>query len=248
MTPSVLDPSMHPTTRKILIGAAITVGVLLLGVVGATTYFYRQATALPEWYDPDAPVAEAEELEVDPGAPLEWEPIGPKAPTGPRAASASPPDPTAAPQREKRPKRRVMKNFHLKAVAKDPVLKRATRSSRAEFHDGRLEAGAVLDMERIDRDSLSDDNRDFFDRAAKAFPPLRNEQVYLALEDEPVTRDGYLQLSGNPRVKIGNLSYSLDGAARRLGMSPKKLRAEIDTELRRLKVRDPRLPPAELDP
>ncbi len=237
---------MHATTRKILLGAAITLGVVIVGVAGTATYFYRQATALPEWYDPNAPVAETEDLQVDPDAPLEWEPAGPPAPTGAEPPTdASAPAESSTPDAKQKPRRRVMKNFHLKAVAKDPVLQKATRSSRAEFHDGRLEAGAVLDMKRIDKKALSKDNRQFFDRAAKAFPPLRNEQVYLALEDEPVTRDGYLQLGPNPSVKIGNLSYSLDGAARRLGMSPKALRREIDGELRRLKVLDPRLPPPE---
>jgi len=236
---------MSPRARKILIGAGVGLAVVLVAVLGTATYFYRQATALPEWYDPDAPIAEAEDPTGD-LEPLTWEIADEPAP---RDEPASP-DPDANGTEAAKPPRRskrVMKNFHLKSVAKDPVLKRATRSSRAEYHDGKLEAGAVLDMGRIDRKSLNGENRKFYDRATKAFPPLRSEQVYLALEDEPISRDGYLQLGKTPRVKIGNLSYSLDGAARRVGMSPRELRREIDRELRRLKVRDPDAPPPPLD-
>ena len=48
-----------------------------------------------------------------------------------------------------------------------------------------------------------------------------------------------LQLGPDPKIRIGKLRYSLPSAAGRLGMSPAKLRNELNRELHRMRLTDP---------
>ncbi len=243
--------------RKIAIGVGITVLVLLVAAVGSAAYLWRQATAMPEWADEAMAEldADTEGAPVDPGwvevdDGVDWDEVAPRpAPPEPGMSQGSPPGSpqVEAPEASRKPKKssgtRQMRNFHLRTASQDKALRKATRASRAVYEDGTLEAGFIIDMGRLKREDLKEKNRPMYDRALKVFPPLRGTKVYIAIIDEPVSEGGYLQLGDKTRVKIGNLDYSLPTAARRLGLSPKKVTTEINRELRRLKVTDPDRPP-----
>jgi hypothetical protein len=61
----------------------------------------------------------------------------------------------------------------------------------------------------------------------------------VGVDDEPMSVGGYLALSPEAEVRVGKLTYSLDSAAKRLGMTPIELRMEVNRELRRLGFVDP---------
>ena len=113
------------------------------------------------------------------------------------------------------------------------------RASRAVLDGDELEAGVVLDLSKVPRDKLVERDKKLYERAVKNFPGITKRDVYVGIEDEPVAKDGVLQLGPDPKVRIGNLRYSLDDAAQRLGMSPTDLRRELDRELERLGFTDP---------
>lgn len=247
--------------RKVAIGFGIVLLVLLVTAVGTGAYLWRQATAMPEWADEAMAEVEADtdgapvdpgwvEMDGDDGE--DWDSVAPPAvQPEPALSQGGPPRPAQGPAPETRKKKtgkkgtgsRQMRNFHLRTASQDKALRKATRASRAVYQDGTLEAGFVLDMSRLSREDLKEKNRPMYDRALKVFPPLRGTKVYIAIVDQPVSDGGYLQLGHGTRVKIGNLDYSLPSAARRLGLSPKKVKKEINRELRRLKVTDPDAPP-----
>ena len=230
--------------RPLKILALVAVGVLLLGG-GALWYLFSQATALPEWYtEQDPGVGEA-----DDSAPLEWVAITggqepwPHIESEPATAphpSVGPPEPASPPTSKKRTrkaKRHVMRGFHRRGRKHSD--KSAVKASRAVLEDGKLEAGVILDLSRVPKDKLTPRDRDLYDKAVRGFPGITRRDVYVGIEDRPVSRDGVLQLGSSPKVRVGNLRYSLDKAATKLGMSPAQLRAEFDKELRRMGMTDP---------
>lgn len=211
---------MASTTAKIWLGVL----TLLVGVgIAVALYLWRQATALPEWY-----VEEAADVGAE-SSPPEQEPASsPEAPP-----SALPlPSPQAARPSKPAARRQVRRNFHQRGLP--PGTQTPIKASRALLEDGKLEAGVVLDLSAVPRDQLVEHDRRLYDRAMEAFPALARRDVYVGVEDHPQTTAGGLELGPKPQVRIGNLRYSLDKAAQKLGMPPEELRREFNRELKHL--------------
>ena len=213
--------------KKILKIAAIVIAAVLVIGGGVVCYYWRQATALPEWYTEE--LALQEELPfvedaTDVPAP-QWEDMVVE-------DEEAEDEPAAAPKQQK-----VLRGFHRRG--RKTKSAKAVRASRATYRSGKLEAGVVLDLSRIPRDDLSEHDRNLLERATKNFPGIAKRDVYVGVEDHPVTVDGVLQLGNEPKIRIGKLQYSLPSAAGRLGMSPAKLRSELNRELNRMRLTDP---------
>lgn len=222
--------------KKILAGVAI----LLVVAGGVIFYFWKQATALPDWYtEADAPALDAYQGDADDSTPPKWIAIAEDGREALDPAAAPPPEattPQAAPSTKHRPrkkaKRHELRGFHRRG-GKAPG-ESAVRASRAIYEDGALEAGVILDLSRLPEDQLSPKNKDLFDRALRNFPGLSKRDVYVGIDDQPIIEGGVPRLSDDPRIQVGKLRYSLDKAARKLGMAPEELRRELDRELERM--------------
>lgn len=233
----------------------VAIALLVVALIGAGVafYFFRQATALPEWYKAELAL---ESEPADPEAPVGWEPLGedasqdeseaeqdaPEAEHGPAPAPDNPAagGPQGKPRARKRSASRgprVMRGFHRRRAKKGK--KTAVKASRATYDNGKLEAGVVLDLSRVPKENLTPGDRRLYERAVEGFPGLTKRDVYVGIEDRPVTKDGVLQLGASPKVRVGNLRYSLPNAAKKLGMSEATLRRDFDNELRRLGFTDP---------
>lgn len=219
------------------IAIAVAVLAVLAGV--ALVHTWRQATALPQWaVEDEAGVDDTQPQTATPGedAPLPpaavWVevPADPDATPAPEASAGAEPEP---------PKRRELRNFHLRSAAKNVVAAKAIRKSRAVYDDGKLEAGVIVNLSKIPRKKLKPEDRKLLDRAFRAFPALRERSVYVGIEDEPVSRRGYLQLGRKTVVRVGKLRYPMAKVARKLGIDAAQVRKQLNRELRRLKVTDP---------
>lgn len=257
---------MTPLRRRLAIAAAalLAVGLVVVGVLG---YVWTQATALPEWYTEADPLEYAGEGEGDPSggpaAPPQWIafdeqgnrlPDGEDDPAHPVIALETAPPPATprrhdsydrqqpAPPRPRAarmgpaPKRHELRGFHRSGKGRPSP---AVRASRAVYEDGHLEIGVILDLQRLPKDELKPRDRARYDRAVERFPGIMERDIWVGVEDEPLRVGGYLALSPSAEVRVGKLRYSLDGAAKRLGMTPIELRLELNRALRRLGFVDP---------
>lgn len=235
-------------TAQVVKKLLLVIAILVLVGAGIAFYLWRQATALPDWYTQADGETDGLELEEsDTQGEVRWvsvppddgaleEPLPP--PSGPAAADAPSSKPTGVRSAHKRGRsdKHVLRGFHRRGNGKS---KGAVRASRAVLDGNELEAGVVLDLSKVPRDKLVERDERLYERAVANFPGITKRDVYVGIEDEPVTQDGVLQLGPDPKVRIGNLRYSLDEAAKRLGMSPADLRAEFNRELKRLGFTDP---------
>ena len=226
---------------------AIALGVLL--VIAAVVLFvlYRRVTALPDWAAEEVAQQEA----LDPDAPVQWEAESEgEAPLPPEIAEALPPEPpepepavqpapgeAVAKPAPSRPQRFVLRGFHRRGKG---AGKEAVRASKAVLEDGRLEAGVVLDLSRIEDAEMSDSDRGLYEGALQAFPPLRQKNVYVGVETRPVRKDGVLQLGKTAKLRIGSIRYDLGAAAGKLGMSEAALRKALNRNMRQLGFKAPR--------
>ncbi|MCX4243529.1 hypothetical protein [Paraliomyxa miuraensis] len=260
---------MTPLRKKLAITAAV-LGGLLMVAVGVVAHLWHQATALPKWYTegdvedyageissgeakpsrwialdeqgnrfPEDPIeggAEAVEGRAEPGPVIAFEPAA--APQPRREDSYDEPDPPRLriPRSGPAPSRHELRGFHRNVKKPSP----AVRASRAVYEDGQLEIGVILDLRRLPTNELGPRDRARYERAIENFPSLIERDVWVGVEDQPLSVEGYLALSPGAEVRVGELRYSLDDAAKRLGMTPLQLRLELNRALRRLGFVDPR--------
>ena len=216
--------------RRRILWLVVLLLVIVVAIGGALGWLRHEALTLPAWYE-DAPAALPAPGGDEPMAAPNWVVV----PREDGAAQNSPDSPPVG----RRPAQKELRNFHVRALAKEPAFRHAVRASRAIYVDGRLEIGAVIDIDAIPKDKLTREGRVMLQRAKRVFPGLKGRAVYVGLEDEPVTRDGVLQLGSDPHIKVGNLSLPLKDGARRLGLSPRRVRRDLDRAFRQLGVTPP---------
>ncbi len=195
---------------------ALALLALLLIAAGVVFYLWRQVTALPEWYTEELKAPPVEEAApVQPDSKLAWKDTG----TG---------------------KRKELRNFHRRAAKQDPTVAKVIKASRASFEDGKLEMGVVADLRNLPHDKLNESQRELFQKVHDNFPSATDREIYIGVEDPaPALKDGHIELGPTAMLKVGDLTYDLDAAAARLGMSPDKLRAQFNAEAKRLGVTAP---------
>lgn len=197
--------------------------VLLLIAGGVIFYLYSQATALPDWY--------AEEVAAGPAT---------AAPEPPEAADGSLQWAPAKTTTGEPSKRKELRNFHRKAAKKNPEVAKVIKSSRASFENGVLEMGVIADLRNLPKDQLRGDQAEFFQKVHNSFPSATDREVYIGVEDPgPVLAGGNIQLGPDAKLRVGNLSYDIDSAATKLGMSPAALRKQFDDQIKALGVNPP---------
>jgi hypothetical protein len=200
------------------IGLALLVVVLLLAA--GLGWLWTRLTALPDWYESGELVAEDGTPRVDP----DWVMI---------------------PAEPGQPQRYQIRNPHLRSgvAGEAKPIAEAIRGSRAVWADDgsrqELEAGAVINLSQMDLDEMSEADRASYEQAIDAFPALTGRDVYVGIEGEVGRRGDQLTLGPDAQVRIGETSYSMKTAAKRLGMSEAELRAAIEKELGKLDVHPP---------
>jgi hypothetical protein len=62
----------------------------------------------------------------------------------------------------------------------------------------------------------------------KRLPGVGDRPLYIGIESVPTVRNGRFELDPQTKVQLGNLSLSLDEAAKYTGVPPQRLQAEIN--------------------
>ncbi len=198
---------------------AITLMALLLIAAAGAWYLWSQLNAKPDWYLEEQAAGAVQTPEtVAPNGKLVWKDAA-GAPAG---------------------KRKELRNFHRRAAQKDATVAKVIKASRASFEDGKLEMGVVADLRNLPNDKLDAQQRDLFQRVRDSFPSATDREVYIGVEDPaPGLKNGQIELGPQAKLVIGTLSYELDAAAARLGMSPAALRDQFEAQARSLGVTAP---------
>lgn len=198
--------------KKIALALLVVLLLLVLGLGWA----WHRITALPDWYGSSEMLSEEGAPQVD----RDW---------------------VAIPDQETQYQ---LRNPHLRSeTARKAPVGKAIKASRAtmkvEEQGTELDAGAVINLSEADLDAMSPREQADFQKAIDAFPALTGRDVYVGIEGEVIEKQGELKLGKDTKLRVGDTSYSLASAAKRLGMSEAELRAAIEKELHRLDLQPP---------
>jgi hypothetical protein len=200
------------------IGIALLVLLVALGI--GLGWMWHRLTALPQWYESSQLLDEQGRPRVD----EDWVTI---------------PDAERPPGAPADAEVYVLRNPHLRSSARKTPIERAIKQSRAAYSGGKLEAGAVVNLGETDLESLSAAEREQVEEVVDAFPALTGRDVYVGLEGGVEGEAGKLALGPDTKLRVGDTSYTIASAAKRLGMSESQLRNEIEKELARMDVQPP---------
>lgn len=206
---------MGPMAKKI--GIAALVLLVVIGVV--VGWMWHRVTALPDWYESAEMIAEDGSPRVD----VDWVQI---------------PDAKRPPGAPAEAEVYVLRNPHLHRARRDPI-EHAIKQSRAAYAGGQLEAGAVVNMSEAELESLDEAERERVQDTIDAFPALTGRDVYVGVEGGVEENGGKITLAPDAQLRVGDSTYTLEIAAKRLGITEAELRKTIEDELARLGVDPP---------
>jgi hypothetical protein len=111
---------------------------------------------------------------------------------------------------------------------------------RTTIKQGKVESGTVVNLSSLPKNQLSEDKSAVLEKLLKTFPLLEERDVYVGISGKPRVENGQLQWDDETKIKLGNLSLSINELSGRLGVSPEQLKQELNlpSQLGRLRISD----------
>ncbi|KYC36532.1 hypothetical protein WA1_43360 [Scytonema hofmannii PCC 7110] len=115
-------------------------------------------------------------------------------------------------------------------------LAQAVVSTKTQIENGKISAGAVIDLRAIPFNELQKGEQIVVSKLLSAIPILRYRPVYVEVEGKPTLRNKQVSLDDTTRIKLGNISFSLLDLSKRFGFSEERLNQQVAKKLENLPV------------
>ncbi|AFY79686.1 MAG: hypothetical protein IGR93_14445 [Hydrococcus sp. C42_A2020_068] len=185
--------------------------IFLLAIVGgfaAGFYYWRQFAAEPDWYKTQNINTKNEHLEITSQIPLQLN-------------------------------REDVNQLLAKKISENSQssqLLQSAKSIKANLENDTLEIGGVFNPSEISEDSLDETQKAILDKTIQTFPQLKDLNIYVGIVGQPKFENGRLTLDKDSKLKVGNLTFSIDEIAPKFGLSPDKLDRYLEQELAKLNI------------
>jgi hypothetical protein len=115
-------------------------------------------------------------------------------------------------------------------------LAQAVVSTNTQIQDGKISAGAVIDLRTIPVKELPAEEQAAISQLLSTVPILKYRPIYIEVEGKPSIHNKQVTLDDKTRVKLGNLSFPLSDMYQRFGISEESLKQQVSKELKNLPV------------
>lgn len=231
------------------------IGVIFLGITaGAFSliyYYWNQATALPEWYTASKNLNEAQTSSSQNQKSKEFDTQGEKA----RAVKQILEKKVEISLRESQQAANQQTN-HRKSVqvklnegdinnivtsevsknVENTKLLKAVKGSSTTIKSGKLESGFVANLSDVPADELPPGEKSVLKKLTKAFPYLKDQEVYIGIVGQPKVENHRIKFDDNTLIRVGNLRFPLSELSKRLDIPKADLERSISFELGKLEV------------
>lgn len=100
-----------------------------------------------------------------------------------------------------------------------------------KIKDGKLHAGAVVNLGELAQDQKSSESVAILDRLTDKLPFLKDRDIYVGIEGKPIVEDGKIKFNRDTQVKVGNMSLTIAQLAENLGVSEAKIEQLMNLKL-----------------
>jgi hypothetical protein len=202
---------------------------VFLGIGIAVGYYYwRQATQIPKWYTAQSEntattLAVKNSSELIAAKARAIEKINSRVEESSRISPSQPVEVQLDPQDVNE----LVTAKIAEKVNNGKVLPPAS-SIRTTIGDGRIESGTVVNLSGLPKNQLDEKQNAAIEKLVNTFPPLKDRDVYVGISGKPLVENGQLEWDDNTKIKLGNLSLSINELAQRLDVSPETLKQELN--------------------
>ncbi|MDY6782779.1 MAG: hypothetical protein SW833_09585 [Cyanobacteriota bacterium] len=200
---------------------------ILLAMAGGLTlgyYYWRQLTQVPQWYA-------AQETQS--------EPVFDPANVANLRANQSEiiqkvEQQLDEPNTEAQLNEQEVNRLIVTRIAEKPEgqkLLTAVRGINTNIEQDKLEIGAIVNAQNFNNSRLDESEKMALAKAVEEFPFLKNQEIYIGLESKPQVQNGRIEIDRNAKVEVGELSFTIQEVAARLGISAEQLVDKINQNL-----------------
>jgi hypothetical protein len=116
-------------------------------------------------------------------------------------------------------------------LSRQAHMPEAIRGVNTELIDGKLKAGAIIDLSKLPATEQSGKRRNMLTKVLQRLPGMGDRPIYVGIESTPKITNGQVQLDANTQFKVGAISLSLEDMAKYMGMTPAQLQADLNKAL-----------------
>lgn len=209
----------------------IVLAFLGVGVAGAY-YFWKEFTAVPDWYATEMNIqSETTENNIE-EAQIEEEK------REENFSSSLESESSQNQSRETSPTQQEFNQIINRQLSENQRVKpflEASEGVRTRVEKDQLEIGTVIQPSAISRDEIKSSEQEILERAMSSFPRLSQQKVYVGISGNfEVDSNGEVILNDNTKVRIGNMHLSLEEVSRRLGVSPETVKQKLQANLQQV--------------
>jgi hypothetical protein len=116
-------------------------------------------------------------------------------------------------------------------LSRQAHMPEAIRGVNTELIDGKLKAGAIIDLSKLPTTEQSGKSRNILTKVLQRLPGMGDRPIYVGIESTPKISNGQVQLDANTQFKVGAINLSLEDMAKYVGMTPAQLQADLNKAL-----------------
>lgn len=231
------------------------IGVIFLGIAaGAFSliyYYWDQATALPEWYTASEKLDKAQANSSQNQKSKEVGTQGEKARAAKQTLERKVETSLRESQQPGNRQANYRKNVQVKLDegdinnivtsevsknAENTKLLKAVKGSNTTIKSGKVESGFVANLSDVPVDELPAGEKSVLEKLTKAFPYLKDQEVYIGIVGQPKVENHKIKFDDNTLIRVGNLRFPLSELSKRLDIPQADLQRTISFELGKLEV------------
>ncbi|MBF2065763.1 MAG: hypothetical protein IGS39_15275 [Calothrix sp. C42_A2020_038] len=115
-------------------------------------------------------------------------------------------------------------------VKNNTNLEQIILGKNTQFRDGKLVIGAVIDLKQLtEHEEVRSGKRADLAQAFLNLPIIKDRPVYIEVEATPVVKNQQIALD-SPRIKLANVSITVEELSKYLGVSPEFINQRITRE------------------
>lgn len=218
-------------------------GVILLALITAGLSFayfsWKQATKLPEWYSTNETVGQKHnstgKLSADTTEEVLEFAVQPTTETTSKPATSKT-NVNSSKSAKVKLNKNELNELVVSKVSKSVGTDKAVKGSNTTIKNGRVESGVVVSVSEISASKLEQKQKAAIEKAIRAFPALKDKDIYVGIEGKPKVKDGQLMFDDNTKIKLGSLSLTMAELSSRLGIPKDSLERSISLEIKKLKI------------
>ena len=220
----------------------LLVSLAFLGVGSfGVYYFWKQATAVPEWYVQSDVQSSDEKIRENSFQP---EVISQKLPElntesfqeDKKVSSTALDEEVKTVRLSSEEMEQLMNNRLIENHRTKPFWE-ASEGVQVRVNSDRIEMGTVINPSSISPDALGASEQVIFERAMGSFPRLGQQAVYVGITGNfDVDSKGEVSWDEDTKVRVGNLEFSLKEVSQRLGISSEQLKEQLQLHFQYLEV------------